>query len=113
MSGTRYEISYDLVRARTGIQRCMAKPQRTAAEFIPSRATLTVLRNRAKDCTACDLYKCGTQTVFGEGAAHAKVVLVGEQPGDKEDLLGKPFVGPAGKLLDTALKAAGIERSET
>jgi uracil-DNA glycosylase family protein len=74
---------------------------------------MNVLRSRAKGCTACHLYKCGTQTVFGEGAVHAKVVLVGEQPGDKEDLAGKPFVGPAGKLLDTALKAAGIERSET
>ena len=90
----------------------MAKAIRTAAEFIPLGAGLNVLRSSAKDCTACDLYKCGTQTVFGEGTSHAKVVLVGEQPGDKEDLMGKPFVGPAGKLLNSALQAAGIERSE-
>jgi DNA polymerase len=91
----------------------MAKPARTAEEFIPARATLTALRESAKSCTACDLYKCGTQTVFGEGASHARVILVGEQPGDKEDLQGWPFVGPAGRVLDSALEAAGIERSET
>ena len=91
----------------------MAKPVRTAEEFIPKRSTLNLLRSAAKDCTACDLYKCGTQTVFGEGAAHARVVLVGEQPGDKEDLTGKPFVGPAGKILDSALDAAGIDRAQT
>jgi uracil-DNA glycosylase len=91
----------------------MAKTVRTAEEFIPARPTLTVLRESAKHCTACDLYKCGTQTVFGEGASHARVVLVGEQPGDKEDLQGKPFVGPAGRVLDTALEAAGIDRPET
>src|SRR5438270_4172380 len=90
----------------------MAKQIRTAAEFIPPRATLNVLRTRAKGCTACDLYKRGTQTVFGEGATHAKVVLVGEQPGDKEDLSGKPFVGPAGGILDKALEAVGIDRTE-
>jgi uracil-DNA glycosylase family protein len=91
----------------------MAKPARTAQEFIPVNPTLDVLRKRAKGCTACDLYKCGTQTVFGEGAAHAQVVLVGEQPGDKEDLQGKPFVGPAGRILDAALEAAGIDRAQT
>src|SRR6184192_3135319 len=96
-----------------GIKANMAKPARTAAEFIPPRASLTVLRTRAKDCTACDLYKTGTQTVFGDGAAHARVVFVGDQPGDKEDLAGKPFVGPAGRILDKALEAAGIERTET
>src|SRR4051812_48719376 len=91
----------------------MAKLVRTAEEFIPARPTLNLLRTAAKDCTACDLYKCGMQTVFGEGAAHARVILVGEQPGDKEDLQGRPFVGPAGKILDTALEAAGIDRTET
>src|SRR6201997_2539655 len=91
----------------------MPKPVRTAAEFIPPRATLNVLRSRAKECTACDLYQRGTQTVFGEGAVHARVVLVGEQPGDKEDLAGKPFVGPAGRILDSALKDAGIAREHT
>ena len=90
----------------------MRKPARTADEFIPARATLTVLRERASECAACDLYKMATQTVFGEGRAHARIVLVGEQPGDKEDLAGRPFVGPAGKLLDSALQAAGIDRND-
>ena len=84
----------------------------TAAPFVPPRPTLPKLRVAAASCMACDLYKCGTQTVFGEGAAHARVMFVGEQPGDKEDLTGKPFVGPAGKLLDKALEAAGIDRRD-
>jgi DNA polymerase len=75
--------------------------------------TLAELRAEAAGCTACDLYKTGTQTVFGEGAADAEVMLVGEQPGDKEDLEGRPFVGPAGQLLDRALGEAGIDRSQT
>jgi DNA polymerase len=75
--------------------------------------TLDQLRAEAAKCTACDLYKSGTQTVFGEGAQHAQVILVGEQPGDKEDLEGRPFVGPAGRLLDKALEEAGIDRSQT
>jgi uracil-DNA glycosylase len=90
----------------------MARSIQTAAPLIPPRAGLKTLREIAKGCTACHLYKLGTQTVFGEGGARARVVLVGEQPGDKEDLVGKPFVGPAGKLLDRALEAAGIERGE-
>jgi len=84
----------------------------TAAPLVPPRPTLPKLRIAAAGCTACDLHKLGTQTVFGEGAAHARVIFVGEQPGDKEDLEGKPFVGPAGKVLDKALEAAGIERRE-
>lgn len=72
--------------------------------------TIEALRSRAADCTACNLYKRATQTVFGEGAADASIVLVGEQPGHEEDLAGRPFVGPAGRLLDEALGAAGIER---
>ncbi|HVM09065.1 MAG TPA: UdgX family uracil-DNA binding protein [Acidimicrobiales bacterium] len=71
---------------------------------------LEELRELAAACTACDLYKTGTQTVFGEGLATAEVMLVGEQPGDKEDLEGRPFVGPAGKMLDKALEDAGIDR---
>jgi DNA polymerase len=67
----------------------------------------------AADCTRCELYRCGTQTVFGEGPSDADVVLVGEQPGDKEDLAGEPFVGPAGRVLDEALDGAGIDRSRT
>jgi uracil-DNA glycosylase len=73
---------------------------------------LDELRELAAVCTACDLYKTGTQTVFGEGAAGADLMLVGEQPGDKEDLAGRPFVGPAGKLLDEGLEEAGIDRSK-
>jgi uracil-DNA glycosylase family protein len=89
-----------------------APAQSTAAELIPARATLPALRAAAAVCKACDLWKRGSQTVFGEGAAHARVMFVGEQPGDKEDLAGKPFVGPAGGVLDKALAAAGIARNE-
>jgi uracil-DNA glycosylase len=92
----------------------MAKrpPTRSAAEFIPSTPTLPHLRRAAKICTGCDLYQRATQTVFGEGASHAKLIFVGEQPGDQEDLQGHPFVGPAGQLLDKALVEAGIPRNE-
>jgi uracil-DNA glycosylase len=82
------------------------------AGIIPLKATIEELRAAAKDCKACDLWKRGTQTVFGEGRPHAKILLVGEQPGSQEDLEGKPFVGPAGKLLDAALEEAGIDRKE-
>src|SRR4051812_35677403 len=88
------------------------KPVVTAAPLVPNRPTLPKLREAASGCKACDLWKTGTQTVFGEGSAHAKVMFVGEQPGDKEDLAGKPFVGPAGAVLDKALVAAGIDRNE-
>ncbi len=84
----------------------------TAAPFIPDRPTLPKLRAAAAGCTACHLYKLGTQTVFGEGSADADVVFVGEQPGDQEDLAGRPFVGPAGRVLDEGLAAAGIDRSQ-
>jgi len=80
--------------------------------MIPDKPTLPALRAAAAGCKACDLWKLGTQTVFGEGSASARVLMVGEQPGDKEDLQGRPFVGPAGAVLDKALTAAGIERSE-
>src|SRR5438034_153217 len=88
------------------------RPITSAADLIPKRPTLTSVRAAAKDCRACDLWKCGTQTVFGEGARQAAVMFVGEQPGNDEDLAGHPFVGPAGKLLDEALQAAGIDRSD-
>ena len=84
----------------------------TAAPLVPERPSLTKLREAAAGCTACDLHKTGTQTVFGEGKASAEVVFVGEQPGDQEDLQGRPFVGPAGKLLDKALEDAGIDRTQ-
>ena len=70
------------------------------------------LAQQARDCRNCDLWKTGTQTVFGEGSAHARVLFVGEQPGDKEDLAGRPFVGPAGNLLNTAFEQAGIHRND-
>ena len=84
----------------------------TAAGLIPEDASLSRLREIAAGCTACDLYKIGTQTVFGEGTTQAAVMLVGEQPGDKEDREGRPFVGPAGRLLDSALQEAGIDRTK-
>jgi uracil-DNA glycosylase len=79
--------------------------------FVPETRTLAELRTAAAECKACDLWKTGTQTVFGEGAESAEIVFVGEQPGDKEDLEGRPFVGPAGRVLDEGLEAAGIDRS--
>jgi uracil-DNA glycosylase len=84
----------------------------TAAPLVPEKPTLPKLREAAAGCTACPLHETGTQTVFGEGASTAEVVFVGEQPGDQEDLQGKPFVGPAGKLFDKALEDAGIDRSQ-
>jgi uracil-DNA glycosylase len=85
----------------------------SASDLIPDRPSLPSLRKAAADCRACDLWKLGTQTVFGEGRRRAKVMFIGEQPGNEEDLTGKPFVGPAGKLFDTALAGAGIDRSQT
>jgi uracil-DNA glycosylase len=79
-------------------------------DLIPDRPTLKTVADVAGGCKACDLYKRGTQTVFGEGPKGASLMLVGEQPGDAEDLAGHPFVGPAGKLLDRALEDAGIDR---
>ena len=78
---------------------------------VPDQLTLPALREAAAGCRACDLYKTGTQTVFGQGAEHAQVMFVGEQPGDREDREGKPFVGPAGRVLDEALEEAGIDRT--
>ena len=87
------------------------KPTGDAAKLIPDRPTIATLREAATDCQACDLFVRGTQTVFGDGSQKAELMLVGEQPGDQEDLTGHPFVGPAGKLLDRALEAAGIDRA--
>jgi DNA polymerase len=91
------------------------KPSSTMVHSIdlPQRkSSLASLRRAAKDCQACDLWKHGTQTVFGEGSPKASIMLVGEQPGDQEDLAGRPFVGPAGRLLDEAFAEAGIDRDE-
>ena len=86
--------------------------QSSAADFLPTRPTLESLRAAARSCKGCDLYKNATQTVFGEGPKDASVMLVGEQPGDMEDRQGRPFVGPAGRILDKALAEAHIPRDE-
>src|SRR5438132_10700571 len=78
----------------------------------PDSSSLSTVREAARNCTACHLYKRATQTVFGEGPKKAPMMLVGEQPGDYEDVAGKPFVGPAGKIMDRALEEAGIDRKE-
>jgi len=83
-----------------------------ATAFLPEERTLQALREAARDCRACDLWRCATQTVFGEGSEDARMMLVGEVPGDREDREGRPFVGPAGRELDRALEAAGIDREE-
>jgi uracil-DNA glycosylase len=80
--------------------------------FVPPKANLKELQEAAKDCKNCDLWKRGTQTVFGEGQARAKIMLVGEQPGNQEDLEGRPFIGPAGRLLDKLLEEAGVDRKK-
>lgn len=85
----------------------------SAADFVPPRPTLRTLRVAVQQCRGCDLFRYSTQAVFGEGPSRADLMLVGEQPGDREDLAGHPFVGPAGILLDAALAQAGIERSRT
>lgn len=85
----------------------------SAADLIPEQLSLTSLKDAAAECRACDLWKKGTQTVFGDGRTRTKVMFVGEQPGNEEDLTGKPFVGPAGRLFDNALVDAGINRKQT
>lgn len=90
----------------------MVKHSATAEPYVPAHATLSQLAEAAQHCKGCDLYKYATQAVLGEGPAKARVVMVGEQPGDREDVAGEPFVGPAGKLLDQALEDVGIARSD-
>jgi uracil-DNA glycosylase len=89
-----------------------ARSTGSAADFLPGHRTLQTLREAAAGCRGCDLWTRGTQTVFGEGPRRARVMMVGEQPGNDEDLAGKPFVGPAGRVLDRALETAGIARSD-
>jgi uracil-DNA glycosylase len=89
-----------------------ARSTGSAAGFIPEHRTLETLREAAAGCRGCELWTRGTQTVFGEGPRRARVMVVGEQPGNDEDLAGKPFVGPAGRVLDRALDAAGIARTD-
>src|SRR5687768_8765860 len=88
-----------------------AELDETAAPLIPDRPSLPKLRQAAAGCRACELWQRGTQTVFGEGSPRARVLMVGEQPGDREDLEGRPFVGPAGRILDASLEKAGIDRA--
>jgi uracil-DNA glycosylase len=90
-----------------------ARAAQSAADFLPKELSLPALREAAADCKGCGLWELATQTVFGEGSDSAQVMFVGEQPGDQEDKAGKPFVGPAGRLLDRALEDAGIDRSTT
>jgi DNA polymerase len=85
----------------------------SAAAFLPDELSLAALAGAARDCKGCHLWELGTQTVFGEGPDNAEVMFVGEQPGDQEDKAGRPFVGPAGRLFDEALEAAGLDRSKT
>jgi DNA polymerase len=85
----------------------------SAEDFFPGKLTLPSLRSAAADCKACDLWKLGTQTVFGQGPRRSVVMFIGEQPGNEEDLKGKPFVGPAGRLFNNALDEAGIDRAQT
>jgi uracil-DNA glycosylase len=85
---------------------------RSAADYLPDQLSLDALRDAVQGCRGCDLYQHATRAVFGEGRAHAHVMMVGEQPGDLEDRSGRPFVGPAGKVLDQALEAAEIPRAE-
>jgi DNA polymerase len=88
-------------------------PKVTAADFLPRRRDLASLRKAAANCEGCELYQCATQTVFGAGNPQASMVLVGEMPGDQEDVQGLPFVGPAGRVLDEILEESGIDRSDT
>jgi uracil-DNA glycosylase family protein len=97
---------------KTGAHTDPVSKQIGSAPPIPPRANLKSMATAVQKCRACDLWKDSTQAVFGAGDRHAAVMLVGEQPGDREDLAGKPFVGPAGKLLDRALADAGIDRAE-
>ena len=89
------------------------KSETSAADFFPERKSLKAFREAADDCKGCDLWERATQTVFGEGARHAEVLFVGQQPGNEEDLTGHPFVGPAGRLFNDALAEAGIDRRKT
>ena len=100
-----------MVRKRSGTEPDLFAIPAAPKPAPPAYRSLTAERQDAADCRRCPLYRNATQTVFGEGPAHAAVVFVGEQPGDQEDLAGKPFVGPAGAMFDRALAEAGIDRS--
>jgi DNA polymerase len=97
---------------RTSDQRGAIAAKKSAADFVPQKHSLRALREAARHCQGCELFRAATQTVFGEGSASAKLVVVGETPGDQEDRQGHPFVGPAGRLLDEAFAEAGLRRDE-
>ena len=99
-----------MIEQRRRSQRCRCRARSTGCNL---QAAWEALRAEAANCTRCDLYKCATQTVFGEGPLDATIMFVGEQPGDQEDLAGRPFVGPAGQVFDAALAEAGIDRAAT
>jgi DNA polymerase len=99
-------------RSKTAGPEALRDGHRPAEELIPPRPSLTKLREASAGCRACPLWRTGTQTVFGKGSPKAKLMLVGEQPGDREDRAGEPFVGPAGEVLSKALTDAGIDRGE-
>ena len=103
------------LRAGNGHTHLVSPPKSTgsAADFLPETLSLDAIREAAAGCRGCHLWELGTQTVFGEGRPGAEIMFVGEQPGDQEDRVGRPFVGPAGRLFDQALGAAGIDRSRT
>jgi probable DNA metabolism protein len=101
-----------IANAATEPHKAQKAPEPVMSPHKSSEGSLDTLRAEAADCRACPLWKDATQTVFGEGPRHARIMLVGEQPGDKEDLAGKPFVGPAGQMLDRALEEAGIDRAK-
>ncbi len=105
-------VSSVMTRSTAPDKTASRSPTGTAADLIPPHASLAKLRATAASCRACPLYANATQTVFGDGPAHAALMLVGETPGDREDIEGRPFVGPAGSLLDRCMAAAGIERDE-
>lgn len=110
MAGDSRELSFDFVEE--GLKSAL-KAERRIEPGSNLRSSWEALLKEARSCTRCELYKCATQTVFGEGPLDASIVFVGEQPGDQEDLAGRPFVGPAGLLFDSALAEAGIDRSIT
>lgn len=114
-SGTKRVSAAQLVKGVPASRAISLQPPAefgSATEYFPPRRSLPSFQEAARECCACDLWRTGTQTVFGEGRATAEVVFVGEQPGNDEDLAGKPFVGPAGKVLSQALDEAGIDRAQ-
>jgi DNA polymerase len=105
-------LEVDVMMKRSAARRTAATDEEWHPAPVPDTTSLSVVSKAACSCTACPLYKHATQTVFGEGPKNAKMMLIGEQPGDSEDIAGKPFVGPAGKMMDRALEEAGIDRKQ-